>query len=173
VDSNGLANSRFRGDRAVPSIKKPKSKKVSERSSKKSAQRKSSFAPEEILFTTVYSGPGGRRSSGNGVIHTLAELNQAFPDFPFGSMVDLNKYDLIYVALGARPTSGYKAEITEVMHITDRSGILSRPPTNEVAYREIPDRPPTRDQIVYPMHLIKLQKLYGSVSFNNITRARV
>jgi hypothetical protein len=139
-------------------------KKVKPRAKK---TKKLGLYPEQIRFSTVFAGPHGLHACQNGIIRSIAELKRAFPAFPFASDVDLKQYDIIYVATGLHRTTGLKVEIYDVLYVTDRGGGV--PPLIEVSYREYPPPSPTHDQVSYPMHIIKLQKLEGEVVFHNTT----
>jgi hypothetical protein len=130
-------------------------------------QKKKKLAPrsKQIPFWDVYVGPHGLHACQNGMIRSTPELKRAFPDFPFASEVNLKEYDIIYVATGLHRTTGFKVEIYDVTYTTNRGGTL--PPLIEVSYRESPALSPAYDQVSYPMHLIKVQKLEGEVVFNN------
>jgi len=132
--------------------------------------------PAMIIFTTVFQAGEGPAKAENGVIRTNADLrkflrnlanltNPADVTASLESKVDFEKEQLIFVALGERP-SGHEAQINTVTYLTNRGKEL--PSLTEVSYREIAihGTMPDADDPTYPIHVIKLRKLLGETTFN-------
>jgi hypothetical protein len=74
--------------------------------------------------------------------------------------VDFDKGEVIFVALGARPTNGYMVQIQQIIYLTDRGPKFSGPLTT-VDYSEYRTAG-LSDVETYPLHVIKLRRLEGT-----------
>lgn len=96
------------------------------------------------------------------VIRDQQELQTLLPGVPVPS-VDFVDKQLILVALGDKPTSGYDVHITSVMYLTDR--LQGRPPLTMVNYSDTEKAGPS-DRQSRPIHVVSTRRLAGEVEFN-------
>lgn len=120
--------------------------------------------PEEISFTTLYQGGEGPRQAIHAVLHSQAQFDAVFQGFP-ASPAELNfeKNQVLVVADGPRPTTGYVVSIDAVLYLVDR--MEDRPPLLLIAYSESKQGPATGDVVTYPVHVVVTEKLTASVEF--------
>lgn len=113
---------------------------------------------ERIPFETVYQGNRGPKSAKTGVLRSASDAASQLSEYDLGD-VDFAKQELIFVALGARPTNGYMVQIDQVMYFTDRGPKFKGPLTtvDYIEYRAAGQS----DVETYPLHVIKLRKLEG------------
>jgi hypothetical protein len=144
---------------------KPKPKRPTKPSKKQKKKKKPSGEVQTIKFTTLYQGPQGSPNPFNDVIQTPEDLMAAFgAAWPFANKVKFPADEVIVVALGSRPTSGYTAQITEVLYLPSTSA--TQPAQTEITYTEIAPTGPTNDVMTNPMHVVRLKHLDGVASFN-------
>jgi PrcB C-terminal len=122
---------------------------------------------KEIPFTTIFEGSQGLHETKNGVIHSEKELRDTLPFVPSSVKVDFSKEEVIFVALGERPTGGYKVEITAITYLWDRLNKL--PNLTDVSYHESKPTGPVPDIVTFPTHAVKCEKLDGDVTFTEAT----
>ncbi|HXP70743.1 MAG TPA: protease complex subunit PrcB family protein [Candidatus Dormibacteraeota bacterium] len=119
---------------------------------------------KEIKFTTIFQSSQGLHQTKNGVIHSDGDLKVTLPFLPPDVKIDFSKEEVIFVALGERPTGGYKVEITAVTYLWDRLNKL--PNLTDVTYHEDkPSNPIRNDIVTFPTHVVKCEKLDGDASF--------
>ena len=93
------------------------------------------------------------------VIRDQQELQTLLPGVPVPS-VDFVDKQLILVALGDKPTSGYDVHITSVMYLTDR--LQGRPPLTMVNYSDTEKAGPS-DRQSRPIDVVSTRRLAGEV----------
>jgi hypothetical protein len=124
---------------------------------------KDSLEYERIEFSEVYhSETQGPHNPVQAVIRDQQELQKLLPGLPVAS-VDFSKQQLIVVALGDKPTSGYDVRITSVMYLTDR--LQGRPPLTMVNYRDT-EKGGASDRQSRPIHVVSARRLEGEVEFD-------
>jgi hypothetical protein len=118
---------------------------------------------ERIEFSEVYhSVTQGPHKPVQAVIRDQEELQKLLPGIPVPA-VDFADYQLIVIAIGDKPTSGYDVRIMSVMYLTDR--LQGRPPLIMVNYRDTEKSGPL-DRQSRPIHVIRTRRLEGDVEFN-------
>lgn len=123
---------------------------------------KDSLEYERIAFAEVYhTATQGPDKPLQAVIRDQAELQKLLPGMALPS-VDFNTQQLIVVALGDKPTSGYDVRITSVMYLTDR--LQGRPALTMIAYTDTEKGGPF-DQQYRPIHVVSTRQLEGEVEF--------
>jgi hypothetical protein len=124
---------------------------------------KDSLDYERIEFSEVYhSATQGPHKPVQAVIRDQQELQKLLPGVKVPS-VDFGGKQLIVVALGEKPTSGYDVRITSVMYLTDR--LQGRPPLTMVDYSDTEKGGPS-DRQSRPIHVVSTRRLEGAVEFN-------
>lgn len=124
---------------------------------------KDSLDYERIEFSEVYhSATQGPHKPVQAVIRDQQELQKLLPGVKVPS-VDFGDKQLIVVALGEKPTSGYDVRITSVMYLTDR--LQGRPPLTMVDYSDTEKGAPSDPQS-RPIHVVSTRWLDGAVEFN-------
>src|SRR5437870_161233 len=119
---------------------------------------KDSLEYERIEFSEVYhSVTQGPHKPVQAVIRDQQELQKLLPDIAV-PLVDFGVKQLIVVALGDKPTSGYDVRITSVMYLTDR--LQGRPPLTMVNYSDTEKGGPS-DRQSSPIYLVSTRRLEG------------
>ena len=119
----------------------------------------------EVPFTTIFQASQGLKETKNGVIHSAQDLKATLPFLPSDTKVDFSKEEVIFVALGERPTGGFEAEISGIMYFWDR--LKKLPNLADVTYQEQKPSGPVADVVTFPMHVVKCEKLDGDVTFTD------
>ncbi|MBA3916299.1 MAG: hypothetical protein H0X25_21125 [Acidobacteriales bacterium] len=118
---------------------------------------------ERIEFEEVYhSATQGPDKPVEALIRTEDELRKILPGVALPS-VDFSEKQLIAVALGHKPTSGYDVRITSVMYFTDR--LQGLPPLTSVSYTDTEKGGPL-DQVCRPIHVVSTRRLEGEIEFD-------
>jgi hypothetical protein len=118
---------------------------------------------ERIEFSEVYhNATQGPDKPVQAVIREQQELQKLLPGVP-GPSIDFSKQQLIVVALGEKPTSGYDVRITSVMYLTDR--LQGRPPLTMIAYTDS-EKGGASDRQSRPVHVVSTRRLEGEAEFN-------
>ena len=124
---------------------------------------KDSLEYERIEFSEVYhSATQGPHKAVQAVIRDQQESQKLLPGVPVPS-VDFADRQLIVVAPGEKPTSGYDVRITSVMYLTDR--LQGRPPLTMVNYRDT-EKGGASDRQSRPIHVVSTRRLEGEVEFD-------
>lgn len=111
---------------------------------------KDSLDYERIEFAEVYhTATQGPHKPVQAVIRSQQELEKLLPSVSMPS-VDFADKQLIVVALGDKPTSGYDVRITGVMYSTDR--LKGRPPLISVSYTDT-EKGGSHDEQLRPFHV--------------------
>jgi hypothetical protein len=119
--------------------------------------------PERVEFSEVYhSETQGPHKPVQAVIRDEDGLRKILPGVSLPS-VDFGKQQLIVVALGDMPTSGYDIRITSVMYLTDR--LQGRPPLTMVNYSDT-EKGGASDRQSRPIHVVSTRRLEGEVEFD-------
>lgn len=113
---------------------------------------------ERVPFETVYQSNKGPKAARTGVVRSASEFSSQFPGLD-ASSIDFGIDEVIFVALGAKPTNGYMVQISQVLYFTDRGPKFAGPLT-VVDYSEYRTTGQS-DVESYPLHVIKLRKLDG------------
>jgi hypothetical protein len=117
---------------------------------------------ERVEFSEVYhSATQGPHKPLQAILRDAEDLRKALPDGPVPS-VDFSKEQLIVVALGDKPTTGYDVRITSVMYFTDR--LKNRPPLTMVSYSDQEKAGPS-DLRCRPIQVVSTRRLEGDVEF--------
>lgn len=124
---------------------------------------KESLEYERIPFADVYhSATQGPGKPVQAVIRNQQELQKLLPGLPLPA-IDFSQEQLIAVALGDKPTSGYDVRIVNVMYLTDR--LQGRPPLTMVTYADTEKGGPS-DLQCRPVHIVSTRRLEGAAEFN-------
>jgi len=119
--------------------------------------------PERVEFSEVYhSATQGPHKPVQAVIRDQEELQKLLPGIALPA-VDFADKQLIAVALGDKPTSGYDVRITSVMYLTDR--LQGRPPITMVNYSDA-EKGGISDRQSRPIHVVSTRRLEGEVEFD-------
>lgn len=119
--------------------------------------------PERVEFSEVYhSATQGPQKPVQAVIRDQEELQKLLPGIALPA-VDFADKQLIAVALGDKPTSGYDVRITSVMYLTDR--LQGRPPITMVNYSDA-EKGGASDRQSGPIHVVSTRRLEGEVEFD-------
>jgi hypothetical protein len=132
--------------------------------------------PDYIKFETIYQGAEGPKTAVHAIIQSQKQLDGTLPNAAQLGIkpgtINFDREQLIIVGLGARPTTGYKVAIDNVMYLTDRNAgptaNQNLPDLTLVTYTELKAGGASGDMITYPVHIIKTQKLTGAVQFNEV-----
>ena len=129
--------------------------------------REETLYAENISFMTLCQGQNGPDEAINSRFVSEQQLQSIMPNLQQlldrGITIDWTKEDIIIVALGKKPTSGWKVEIRQVLRLEDAGP--GHPDVANVYYRETKPSAASNDVITSPAHAIKIQKLDCDIHF--------
>ncbi len=122
--------------------------------------------PSNVEFVTVFDSAQGLKTKENGVIKSQKELDATFGElaFSFSSKTDFATHEIVFVALGMRPTSGYKVAIKSIVHLSDVGKGYSE--STEVSYAESTEGNTHLDVLTFPTHAVAILIQEGNFNFN-------
>ena len=130
--------------------------------------------PVNVTFTTVLQAGEGPANEKAGVIRSETELRKTVQHLAstLQSSVNFEKEQLIFLALGRRPSQGHEVEIYAISHPNDRGNGL--PSLTAALYRERVSPIPVIEECIpsFPIHVVKTKKLDDDILFSKRERPK-